>query len=195
MVTHLSDNNMLAFAIVNSNILDVSNIINNGLSWPSEPVQCLKYIENIYLPIQKGGRLPSSGVFYYPSVNDGKLIFTSNMSDGWDSLLYCLTKNNSNSSYLLFRILQGEYPLMEMSFVEYGNIVRLVRVIKENKWEFYEEGTPLLFEQKESYVKRRISDRLTYELLLSYSIKNGVDFTSPDFFRTQKESLWINEVR
>ncbi len=185
----------MAFAIVSNNISNVSSIIQNGINWPSAPVQNLKFIKDIHLTIQRGGRLPSSGVFYYPSVNDEKLVFISNLSDGWDSLLYSISQNNSKSNYLLFRMSQGEHPLMEMSFVDSGNTLRLVRVMKERKWEFYEEGVPLSFERKENYIKRKIPDRVTHELLLSYSIKNGIDFTSPDFFRTQKESLWVNEVR
>lgn len=194
MNTPPSNNNTLIFAIINSDKLQIKNTIQNGLNWPSEPIYHLNFIEHIKLPIQKGGRESSSGVFYYPYNNDNKLIFISNLSDGWDSLLYCISKKNK-SSYLLFRIHQGEYPLMEMSFIEAGNTVRLIRVMKESKWEFYETGAPLWFEQTEHYTRRKISDRVTYELLLSYSIKNGVDFTSPNFFRTKKESLWINEVR
>ncbi|EFN8788075.1 hypothetical protein DCA27_22640, partial [Escherichia coli] len=92
-------------------------------------------------------------------------------------------------------LLMGEYPLMEMSFIESGKTIRLIRVIKENKWIFYEVGEPLWFEEKENYSKRRIADRITYDLLLSYSRKNGIDFDSPAFFKTEKESLWLNEIR
>lgn len=80
----------------------------------------------------------------------------------------------------------GEYPLMEMSFIESGKTIRLIRVIKENKWIFYEVGEPLWFEEKENYSKRRIADRITYDLLLSYSRKNGIDFDSPAFLKRKK---------
>ncbi|WP_347253773.1 hypothetical protein [Leminorella grimontii] len=194
MNTSLSNDNTLVFAIINSDMLQIINTIQHGFNWPSEPSHHLDFIKNVKLPIQKGGKELSTGVFYYLCDNDNKLIFTSNLSDGWNSLLYCISRQNK-SNYLLFRIHQGEPPLMEMSFVEAGNTVRLIRVMKESKWEFYEIGAPLWFEQKEHYSHRKISDRVTYELLLSYSIKNGVDFTSPNFFRTQKESLWMNEIR
>ncbi|MED0060807.1 hypothetical protein RCU70_05960 [Escherichia marmotae] len=194
MATQSSDNKKLVFAVVNSDFNDIERTIHNGLNWPSEPISNRKLIEEIHLTIQRGGTLPSEGVFYYPCIDDSKLIFLSNLSDGWDSLLYCLSKKNK-SSYLLFRLLMGEYPLMEMSFIESGKTIRLIRVIKENKWIFYEVGEPLWFEEKENYSKRRIADRITYDLLLSYSRKNGIDFDSPAFFKTEKESLWLNEIR
>ncbi|EEH9339964.1 hypothetical protein FV473_23025, partial [Salmonella enterica] len=145
MATQPSDNKKLVFAIVNSDFKEIENALYNGLNWPSEPMSSRKLIEEINLTIQSGGVLPSEGVFYYPCINDSKLIFISNLSDGWDSLLYCLSKQNK-SSYLLFRLLIGEYPLMEMSFIESGKTVRLIRVMKENKWIFYESGEPLWFE-------------------------------------------------
>lgn len=194
MASHSFDNKTLVFAIVDSNFKEIENIIQNRLNWPSNPLKSQRVIEEINLVIQKGGALPSEGVFYYPCVNDRKLIFVSNLSDGWDSLLYCLARE-SKSSYLLFRLLQGDYPLLEMSFVDSGKTIRLIRVMKENKWMFYDVGNPLWFEEEDNYSRRRITDRVTYELLLSYSIKNGVDFHSPDFFKTKKESLWLNEIR
>lgn len=191
MATQPSDNKKLVFAIVNSDFKEIESAIHNGLNWPSEPMSSRKLIEEIHLAIQRSGALPSEGAFYYPCINDSKLIFLSNLSDRWDSLLYCLSKQNK-SGYLLFRLMMGEYPLMEMSFIELGKTVRLIRVMKENKWIFYEVGEPLWFEENESYSKRRIADRITYVLLLSYSKKNGIDFDSHAFFKTEKESLWLN---
>ncbi|NUF50244.1 hypothetical protein [Gilliamella sp. ESL0250] len=187
-------NKMLAFSIVNSNLTEIESIIQNGLNWPYEPQKSRKLIEEIHLNIQKGGALPPVGAFYYSCVNDNKLIFVSNSSDGWDSLLYCITEAN-HSSYLSFRILSGAYPLIEMSFTDSGETVRLVRAMKEDKWLFYEKGDLLWFEDKEQYNKKRIRDRVTYDLLLSYSKKNDIDFSSSNFFKTKKESLWVYTIR
>jgi hypothetical protein len=187
-------NKMLAFSIVNSNLTEIESIIQNGLNWSCEPQKSRKRIEEIHLNIQKGSALPPVGAFYYSCVNDNKLIFVSNLSDGWDSLLYCITEAN-HSSYLSFRILSGAYPLVEMSFIDSGETVRLVRAMKEDKWLFYEKGDLLWFEDKEQYNKKRIRDRVTYDLLLSYAKKNDIDFTSSNFFKTKKESLWVYKIR
>ena len=84
---------------------------------------------------------------------------------------------------------------MEMTLEDSGETIRLVRSMKDDKWIFDEIGDLLWFEDDKYYSKRRIADRVTYDLLLSYSIKNGINFNSPDFFKTKKESLWVNKMR
>ena len=83
---------------------------------------------------------------------------------------------------------------MDMMLVDSGETIRLVRSMKEDKWIFDEIGDLLWFEDGNFYSKRKIADRVTSDLLLSYSIKNGINFNSPDFFKTKKESLWVNEM-
>ena len=67
-----------------------------------------------------------------------------------------------------------------------GETIRLVRSMKDDKWIFDEIGDLLWFEDETYYSKRRIADRVTYDLLLSYSIKNGINFNSPDFLKPKK---------
>lgn len=188
------ENKMLAFSIVNSNLAEIETILKNGLNWSDEPKSNRKWVEEIHLNIHDGGNFPNIGVFYYPCVNNNQLVFVSNSSDGWSSLLYCITKAN-NSSYLSFRLYSGAEPCMEMTLEDSGETIRLVRSMKDDKWIFDEIGDLLWFEDDKYYSKRRIADRVTYDLLLSYSIKNGINFNSPDFFKTKKESLWVNKMR
>ena len=183
---------MLTFSILNMKISDVRSIMETGLGWIKEPMQRIKYDKKIELPIQKGGIMPATGVFYYPCINEQKLIFVSNSADGWNSLLYCITRNES-FEYLSFRILPGEFPLMEMQLMRNEKCVRFVRVMKDEKWSFYQIGAPLWFENIEYYARRLISNRVNLDLLLLYSKKNGVDFSSPLFFKTKMESLWVYE--
>lgn len=188
------ENKMLAFSIVNSNLAEIETILKNGLNWSNEPIPSRKWVEEIHLDIRKGSNFPAVGVFYYPCVNDNQLVFVSNLSDGWSSLLYCITEAN-NSSYLSFRLFSGAEPCMEMTLEDSGEMIRLVRSMKDDKWIFDEIGDLLWFEDEKYYSKRRIANRVTYDLLLSYSIKNGINFNSPDFFKTKKESLWVNKMR
>lgn len=187
------ENKMLAFSIVNSNLAEIETILKNGLNWSDEPIPSRKWVEEIHLDIRKGSNFPAVGVFYYPCVNNNQLVFVSNLSDVWDSLLYCITKAN-NSSYLSFRLYSGVEPCLDMMLVDSGETIRLVRSMKEDKWIFDEIGDLLWFEDGKFYSKRKIADRVTSDLLLSYSIKNGINFNSPDFFKTKKESLWVNEM-
>lgn len=78
---------------------------------------------------------------------------------------------------------------MEMTLEDSEETIRLVRSMKDDKWIFDEIGDLLWFEDEKYYSKRRIADRVTYDLLLSYSIKNGINFNSPDFLK-QKKNLY-----
>jgi len=179
---------MLTFSIVDMKIHDIQNIIEKGLGWPKEPAQTKKNINRIELAVQNGGGTPATGGFYHPSINEQKLVFMSNMPDGWDSLLYCITKNRS-FEYLSFRIISGKFPLMEMHFVAGGETVRVIRAMKESKWDFYETGEPLWFENSGQYLRRRISERVNYELLLSYSKKMAL-ILNQNLFLQQKEKVY-----
>lgn len=184
---------MLTFSIVDMKISEVREILGKGLGWPKEPMQDKRNVGEIKLPVHNSGAIPAIGVFYHPCINEQKLIFVSNKSDGWDSLLYCITRDRP-FEYLSFRVMPGTFPLMEMSLVRGGEVARLVRAMKEIRWDFYEIGDPLWFEDKSRYSKRKISDRVDLGLLLSYSNKNGIDFESSCFFETKKESLWVRET-
>ncbi|TSJ91707.1 hypothetical protein FPQ14_00060 [Gilliamella apicola] len=117
---------------MNSNLTEIETILKNGLNWSDEPIPGRKWVEEIHLDIRKGSNFPAVGVFYYPCVNNNQLVFVSNLSDGWSSLLYCITKAN-NSSYLLFRLYSGAELCMEMMLVDSGKTIRLVSAMKEDK--------------------------------------------------------------
>lgn len=181
-----------AFAIVRDGIDRVEATIRSGLGWPVGPSVERRYVEDLQIDLQKGGGRPGEGAFYYSMANERSLIFLSDGYDGWQSLLHCLSVENG-TSYLAFRLFAGKQSLAEMCLVEAGKVVRLIRAMKDGRWTFHEVGDPLPFEEVGSYSKRVIADRVSHDLLLSYSRKNGIDFASPLFFRTDKKSLWVNE--
>ncbi|MFT0213686.1 hypothetical protein VQ643_13945 [Pseudomonas sp. F1_0610] len=120
-------------------------------------------------------------------------MFISNLMDGWHSLLHCIS-HATQSDYVLFRVIEDEFPLFEMTVVTAGKTQRVVRAMKEGKWNFYEQGALLAFEDTRYYLQRKIADRVTPKLLNIYANTQGIDFTSPSLFSTTQNSLWMTQV-
>lgn len=183
----------LIVAVVNMSLHDVKDAVLNKLAGKKQPIIVEKDCKHIALLTQKGGALPAQGVFYYPKSNNQQLVFVSNLMDGWHSLLHCIS-HATQSNYVLFRVIEDEFPLFEMTAVAAGKTQRVVRAMKEGKWNFYEQGAPLAFEHISYYLQRKIADRVTPELLNIYANAQGIDFNSPDFFSTTQNSLWVTQV-
>lgn len=70
---------------------------------------------------------------------------------------------------------------------------RSIAVIRDRgRWEFRSNGEPLLYEDTGQYERRRIGERLTDEMILSYGIQMGLEIRSDnDWNRRQAESFRI----
>lgn len=75
-------------------------------------------------------------------------------------------------------------------FNGYDNTLRLVRILGEDAgYEFYQKGDPQAFEQIEAYNKRRVEDRLTFDMLKSYCEALGIRPFDEDFYNPRKAML------
>ena len=52
--------------------------------------------------------------------------------------------------------------------------------IKEDRWTFIQQGHPLPFENIDYYNKRRMKDRINFEIIKEYLLKLGIDFYKID---------------
>ena len=72
---------------------------------------------------------------------------------------------------------------------------RLVRVMQDPRWDFFEIGEPLPFEQTEKYTERIKKKRLTNDMILDYVEAMGYDVRKPDFWKSDNavylEWSWI----
>jgi hypothetical protein len=79
--------------------------------------------------------------------------------------------------------------LNQMTFYRDG-AVRVVQALHESaRWVFHQEGTPLPFEQVAQYRARRIKERLTREIVLSYLEAWGAPVRDADFWLADGEAL------
>lgn len=131
--------------------LDVRRIVLSGQGPHNLPDIC-----NGYLLVEVPGR-------------DGtKTLFVSSVFDGAHSLLMCLSRVMPRG-VLGFRVeaLHRQYPANKLFQFENFEATRLVRVMKETRWEYFEMGAPLWFENTELYKARIKKERLTPAILSS----------------------------
>ncbi len=62
--------------------------------------------------------------------------------------------------------------------------VRIVRAMKDPKWLFWQDGTPLAFEDQSLYTERLIKNRITKDRVLSYMHAWGAPVTKKHFWTT-----------
>jgi hypothetical protein len=159
---------------VESAHLDVRRILLSDQGPHNPPDIC-----NGYLLVEASGR-------------DGtKTLFVSSVSDGANSLLICLSRVMPRG-VLGFRVenLRRQYPANKLFQFENFEVTRLVRVMKETRWEYFELGKPLWFEDSELYSARIKKARLTPEVLsgyirkLGYGSLDGAFWTDPQLMAT-----------
>lgn len=152
---------------------------------------------DLRLPVQSGGVHPAEGVLYRPVALGGlglDYIFTSNMEDGWDSLLTSLTAKTKKRCVAV-RYAEGR--ISEFKIIRSGEAVRLIQAIRDgNQWEFYSTGNPLEFEEQDFYTSRLKKNRLPLELLIRYFKRcSGFTLLDQNIYRSGEEILHLVEQR
>jgi len=120
-------------------------------------------------------------VFWQP-LKQNYTIMLTNLWDGWVTLGY------------LLNIVKG-VKMLDLSLfndcVKFNfNNERFIRVMWDSKWDFYELGQPLFFENTEQYKVRLKKRRLTIDMVIEYTKFLGVDLMNPEIYKTDKEALY-----
>lgn len=124
------------------------------------------------------------------SINFDLVVFLSSVTDGWPTLL-----NKYYSIYQRETICVGlcdketYFPIYNFEY-KMGIQNRVIQAMKDaNKWEFFESGELLSFENESNYKKRKISDRLNNEIIHEYLKINGIDITKDEFWRSKDMAI------
>lgn len=109
------------------------------------------------------------------------VFLSSNRVDGLQTGCYSIQKY-LKCDCINWSISNGDipYPKNHFEFIGADGKERVVIAIKEEKWSFYEDGTPLLFEDVEFYKARRVRDRLNIDIITMYLKRLGVEFHKID---------------
>ncbi len=124
------------------------------------------------------------------SINFDLVVFLSSVTDGWPTLL-----NKYYGIYQRETICVGlcdketNFPFYNFKY-QMGIRNRVIQAMKDsNKWEFFENGELLPFEDELNYKKRKISDRLNNEIIHEYLKINGIDITIEEFWKSKDMAI------
>ena len=118
------------------------------------------------------------------------VVYITNMNDGWQGLLRGYSEDYKRK---IIRIVLSKpniiYPAYEFEVMNMDSI-RLIHVIKDfPKWQFFQKGNILPFEENAHYKKRRISDRLNNSIIEDYLKKNGININEEDFWKSKGNAI------
>ena len=82
------------------------------------------------------------------------------------------------------------YAMRVFHHMDINGNERYVRVMQDPKWDFWEQGERLPFEQVEKYSERFIKNRLTNDMILDYALALGWDLRSPDFWKSSMDARY-----
>jgi len=134
---------------------------------------------------------------WQPTNTKGTVLF-GNLQDGFASVTWIL---NRTYKFELTRIAvdfdiennEPEYGMHHNFHHLYADgRERLVRVMWDDRWDFYEKGEPMPFEQIERYTERLRRKRLTNDMILDYVKAMGWDLRDPAFWTSERDAWYIS---
>ena len=127
---------------------------------------------------------------FSPMGNDKITLFVTNQSDGaytWINIINNGIKGESISITSSFYY--KEYKMYKFNYYKGGDSIRYVRSMQDPRWEFYERGNPLWFEDTELYKQRMIKKRMNLQVIDSYLKKMRIDIFDENFLKN-KETIY-----
>lgn len=160
--------------------------------------EMLSFQDSIFSEIEKksDNKVVEVLIWQPKSARFSFVVFFTNMSDGWDTLLSNYTRV-FNEDIISIKLSCGnaKYPVYSFDYKK-GDKQRLIRSMKDiNKWEFFEKGEVYDFENTANYKKRRIADRINNELIIDYLNKIGINIKDDQFWISQKAIRFWTDLR
>ena len=145
-----------------------------------------------------GGAPPVwNSVLWQPKNTKGTVLF-GNVQDGFTTTAWIL---NHKYKFEMTRIAvdfdiendEPEYGMFHSFHHFYADgRERLVRAMWDDRWDFYEEGEPMPFEQTERYTERLRRKRLTNDMVLDYAKALGWDLRDPAFWTSDQDAWYLS---
>ena len=131
-------------------------------------------------------------MLYAPNSAPDTTVLLTNLSDGWQTLANSLA-TRTPGRHVAIRSIAGEYPLHAMHVWLNGRSGRYVRAMKDPRWDFFEQGPRLEFEDSALYEERLIRRRLGRATLVQYLIALGWDVTQDGFFKSSRPGRYVKQ--
>lgn len=188
------------FTFVNADLKSVSDAMVEIIEDPDCSVK--RYVSRLFVDLSYVRYTTPVKKMVLWSPCDNHTAVYGNQSDGFDTLCnilhlrygfditqICLTLDPEN------KIDNEIYDMRLFYHIGKDNSMRMVRVMQDPRWDFYEIGEPFPFEQTEKYKERIKKKRLTNDMILDYAEAMGYDVRNPEFWKsdnaTYLEWSWI----
>ena len=113
------------------------------------------------------GPSPMRATFF--PITENTTIMFPNVQDGWFTLFSSITKRrNAKSCYMKIMDLNKIVDASNYFIYCENSQERIVYTLKEDRWVFWEQGTPLAFENTAYYTAKQRKNRLSKEIMLEY---------------------------
>ena len=150
-----------------------SKIIEGFFCLSNEPIPFDLYIEPQHDPN------PKTYSFWKDSLHDRYVFYMSNLIDGYLWPINFIHKHVHCNSY--FCKMSNENDLFYLGYFFYvyssDGAKRHIQAIQDEKrWEFYEDGNPLPFEDLALYNNRLVKKRINNDIIKMYISKLGIEF-------------------
>ncbi len=124
------------------------------------------------------------------SVNFDLVVFISNMSDGWQSLIdIYFNKFKREIIRIELSDCMRSYPYYSFEYMNMSG-ERFIRSMKDSdKWKFLETGSAMQFEDTANYKKRKIADRINNGIIIDYLKKKEIDITNDNFWVSKGNAI------
>jgi len=164
----------------------LSNITKFPINWNIAQTE-LNYKEIYYPMPQSGGSHLNNFIIWEPLNKQGTTVFFVNYEDGWNSLIELYAKT-FNKITTLVSLSDGDLAFPMYKFSHYVGLKQrsIISYKDDKKWEFFQKGEILSFEDESYYTKYRIKDRLPNTLIIDYLEKAGWDVSDSNFWTTNK---------
>lgn len=134
-------------------------------------------------------------LIWEPTAHQSSSILFGNIIEGSASLCHMLESRHALAG-LRFRVslVPVEYPICELIVSMPSGHRRIIRAMKDIKWDFFTDGPLLDFEKPERYRVRRIKDRFDVGLLFDYCRRLGWDFESPELWTPIGTAINLKQI-
>lgn len=140
----------------------------------------------------RGGAHEAVAMLYAPRSAPGTTVLLSNLSDGWQTLAHGLATSTAGR-HVAIRSVSGPEPLHEMQVWSGGRSIRLVRAMKDPRWDFFERGAGLDFEDPARYQERLVRRRLDRAALVHYLGVLGWSLEEEGFWESDRPARYVEQ--
>lgn len=193
-----SERNVLSLTCYFSRQHEVKSAIEDCLETFAQckhaPPELFHDASQINFEIEPGGLVTNDYALWEPLNGIGTTAFMCRLQDGWDSLAHCVSKSLGCKCVRIFASKDLRDSSANMFFViENGKMSRCVYVLKDGGWKFYQEGSPLSFEDTSKYSLQK-KERLTFDMVISYLRALGWLVDQTDFWKSNGPGFLFREI-